>query len=130
MMSLHTHKLLIPPPHVLCTFFIIIINYTMALTLHSDIHSAVDGSSRQWIGGYTGVCSCSTPLNVHDHEELITDTNSLRTQPLHTGTRSGVRCITIQVQCVSFIEDGVPSDYWGPETYSPVDTRFHIITEG
>ena len=70
------------------------------------------------MGGYTGVYSCCTPLDVHDlKNSLITDHNSFRTEPLHTGTRSGVRCITIQVQCVSFIEGGHPSVYWWPEIY-------------
>ena len=70
------------------------------------------------MGGYTGVCSFCTPLDVHDLKApLITDHNSLRTQPRYSGTRSGVRCITIQVQCTSFIEDGHPSDYWRPEDY-------------
>ena len=70
------------------------------------------------MGGLTGVYSCRTPLDVHGLKNpLITEHNPLRTEPLHTGTRSGVRRITIQVQCVSFIEDGHPSGYWWPESY-------------
>ena len=88
----------------------------MTLTLHNDIHSAVHGSSIEWVGGCTGVYSCCTPLDVHDLKNpSITDINCLRTQPLHTGVRNGVRCITIQVKCISFIEGGVPSDYWRSE---------------
>ena len=68
--------------------------------------------------GYTGVYSCYTPLDIHNLKDpLITEHNSLRTQPLYieTKTRSGVICITIQVQCIFFIEGGIPSDYWRPE---------------
>ena len=91
----------------------------LTLTLHSDIHSCtVYSSSSDEAEDYTGVCSCCTLLYVHDLKgPLITDHNSLRTQPLHreTNTRIGVRCNTIQVKCISFIEGGIPSDYWKPE---------------
>ena len=90
--------------------------FYLTLTLHSDIHRDVNGSSREWVGGYTGVYSFCTPMDICDLKNpLITDHNSLRTQPLYSGTMCGVRCITIQVQCVSFAEGGVPSDYWRPE---------------
>ena len=86
----------------------------MILTLHNDIHSAVSGSSMDCMGGFTGIYSCCTPLDVHDLEDpLITDHNSLRTQPHYIGIR--FYNITIQVQCISFIEGGHPSDYWRPE---------------
>ena len=105
-------------------------NYMLHLTLtvHNDIHSTACGSSREWAGGYTGVYSCSTLLDIHDLKgPLITDHNTTRTEPLHnsTNTRSGVRCITIQVQCISFIEDGIPSDYWRPEDYIGFELSYH-----
>ena len=88
----------------------------MTLTLHCDVHSAVYGRSMDVVGGCTGVYSCCTPLDVHDHEDLlITDHNSLRTQPSNTGMRFCIRCITIQIQCVSFIDGGHSSDYWRPD---------------
>ena len=64
------------------------------LTLHNDIHSVISGNSMDEVGGCTGVYSCCTPLDVHDHEDpLITDHNSPRTQPLYTG----IKVYTIQV---------------------------------
>ena len=66
----------------------------MALTLHNDIHSAVPGISIGFVGGFTGVYSCSTSLDIRDHEDsLTTDHNSLRTEPLYTG----MKFYTIQV---------------------------------
>ena len=60
---------------------------------------------------------------------MSTDHNTLRTEPLQTGKRSGVRCITIQVKCISFIEGGHPSDYWRSETCNPVDTSSQIKSD-
>ena len=66
----------------------------MTLTLHNDIHSVIPGNFMDDVGGYTGVYSCCTPLDVHDHEDpLITDHNSLRTEPLY----AGITFYTIQV---------------------------------
>ena len=104
----------------MCMLFISLFRYKyvhdkhamLILTLHSDIHSAVPGSSMDCMGGFTGVYSCCTPLDVHDHKtHLITDYNSLRTEPLY----SGIKFHTIQVQCISFIDGGHSSDYWRPE---------------
>ena len=92
--------------------------FDLTLTLHSDICGAVHCSSSDWVGGYTGVCSFCIPMDVHDLKDpLSTNHSSLRTEPLHIGTRSEVRCITIQIQCVSFVEGSISSDYWRPENY-------------
>ena len=92
-------------------YFILYYDIHTTLTLHNDIHSAIPGNSMDCVVGYTGVYSCCTPLDVHDYEDpLITDHNSLRTEPLYTG----MKFYTIQVQCISFIDSGHPSDYWRP----------------
>ena len=98
-----------PSTHV---YTILYYDVHITLTLHNDIHSVIPGSSMDFVGGFTGVYSCCTPLDVHDHEDpLITDNNSLRTEPLFTG----IKFYTIQVQCISFIDGGHPSDYWRPQ---------------
>ena len=105
------HIFLILPSHKSLFVHVVIIIHihtVMTLTLYNDIDSAVPGSSMDFVCGFTGVYSCCTSLDVHDHEDpLITNHNSLRTEPRYIG----IRGITIQVQCISFIEGGHPSDY-------------------
>ena len=71
---------------------------------------------RGWVTTQVYIPSALPCMDICDLQNPpITEHNSLRTQSLYSGTGSGVRCITIQVQCVSFAEGGVSSDYWRPE---------------
>ena len=99
--------------------------HAVTLTLYSDIHTPGCFKYIISLGSYTGVYSCCTPLDVHYLKDtLLTDYNSLRTQPLYIiGNRSQSSRITIQVKCISFIESGIPRDYYYiPGDYNNVDT--------